>query len=491
MKKLLSVIAATVLAFGFASCSGDLHDKEISPLYIQGTCWSDENPRTALEIVDDTTQKISFTYTGQTGWDAKANEVRFKIAATPSGWTDDFGGDDNNDLSLVVNSDYVETHSRKNEGLPDTKHIVLSGLDMDTEYTIYIQYVAASNKVSIKYKGPDPIPTVDISAVADSTLNKFEMSEKNKSYSLEVTGEGKDYEFTLFNGKDSYGLTATTDILGKKDVAFVKNGKVAKFKADDKKKYLISVNLSEDGDITATVVPALYNFKYALSYLCSNYGDYPLDWKADGNNQKAVVTIPAGTKNAWGAENTANLEFGVTDTTSWGTKFTGAVLGLNNAFDLELGADKNNFTCVNPSKEDITVTLIASEKAVTAAVTQASVDANALCFTEPLAAFNSNYGNYTLLWKPTENAGEYKAEVNIPAGTKNGWGAADTADLEFGICNDGKWGVKYTGGVLLTKGTAVALTKGAEANNKASINPSAADVVITVIATKDTVKASF
>lgn len=488
MKKILSFLAAGALALGLIGCSGDLHDKEISPLYIEGTCWT---TREALEIVDDTTQKISFTYTGQTGWDALANEVHFKVITTPSGWTDDFGGDDNEDLSLVVNGDYVETHSRKNEGLPDTKHIVLSALDMDTEYTIYIQYVAASNKVSIKYEGPDPIPTVDISAVAGSTFNKFKMSEKNKSYSLEVTGEGKDYEFTLFNGKDSYGLTATKDILGEKDVAFVKDGKVAKFKADDKKKYLISVNLSEEGDITATVVPALYNFKYGLSYLCSNYGDYDLTWVADGNNQKAVVTIPAGTKNAWGAENTADLEFGVTDTTSWGTKFTGAVLGLNNAFDLELGADKNNFACVNPSKEDITVTLIASEKGVTAAVTQDSVDANALCFTEPLAAFNSNYGNYTLLWKPTGNAGEYKAEVKIPAGTKNVWGAADTADLEFGICNDGSWGVKYTGGVLLTKDTAVALTKGANANNKASINPSAADVVITVVATKDTVKASF
>lgn len=488
MKKILSFLAAGALALGLIGCSGDLHDKEISPLYIEGTCWT---TREALEIVDDTTQKISFTYTGQTGWEALANEVHFKVITTPSGWNDDFGGSDTEDLSLVVNGGYVETHSRKNEGLPDTKHIVLSGLDMDTEYTIYIQYVAASNKVSIKYEGPDPIPTVDISAVAGSTFNKFKMSEKNKSYSLEVTGKGKDYEFTLFNGKDSYGLTATKDILGEKDVAFVKDGKVAKFKADDKKKYLISVNLSEEGDITATVVPALYNFKYGLSYLCSNYGNYDLTWVADGNNQKAVVTIPAGTKNAWGAENTADLEFGVTDTTSWGTKFTGAVLGLNNAFDLELGADKNNFACVNPSKEDITVTLIASEKGVTAAVTQASVDANALCFTEPLAAFNSNYGNYTLLWKPTGNAGEYKAEVKIPAGTKNGWGAADTADLEFGICNDGSWGVKYTGGVLLTKDTAVALTKDAEANNKASINPSAADVVITVVATKDTVKASF
>lgn len=488
MKKILSFLAAGALALGLIGCSGDLHDKEISPLYIEGTCWT---TREALEIVDDTTQKISFTYTGQTGWNALVNEVHFKVITTPSGWTDDFGGSDTEDLSLVVNGDYVETHSRKNEGLPDTKHIVLSGLDMDTEYTIYIQYVAASNKVSIKYEGPDPIPTVDISAIAGSTFNKFKMSEKNKSYSLEVTGEGKDYEFTLFNGKDSYGLTATKDILGKKDVVFVKDGKVAKFKADDKKKYLISVNLSEEGDITATVVPALYNFKYGLSYLCSNYGDYDLTWVADGNNQKAVVTIPAGTKNAWGAENTADLEFGVTDTKSWGTKFTGAVLGLNNAFDLELGADKNNFACVNPSKEDITVTLIASEKGVTAAVTQDSVDANALCFTEPLAAFNSNYGNYTLLWKPTGNAGEYKAEVKIPAGTKNGWGAADTADLEFGICNDDSWGVKYTGGVLLTKGTAVALAKGADANNKASINPSAADVVITVVATKDTVKASF
>ena len=36
MKKLLSVFAAAAMLFGFASCSGDLHDKEYTPINLDG-----------------------------------------------------------------------------------------------------------------------------------------------------------------------------------------------------------------------------------------------------------------------------------------------------------------------------------------------------------------------------------------------------------------------------------------------------------------------
>ena len=36
MKKLLSVFAAVAMLFGFASCSGDLHDKEYTPINLDG-----------------------------------------------------------------------------------------------------------------------------------------------------------------------------------------------------------------------------------------------------------------------------------------------------------------------------------------------------------------------------------------------------------------------------------------------------------------------
>lgn len=493
MKKLLSVITAAALAFGLISCSGDLHDKEITPLYIIGTCWG---TRTSFELVDETTQKISFTYDNQTGWDALANEVHFKIVPTnDTDWNNDFGGgqkgDKGTNLTLELNKDYVSTISRKNDGLTDNGHIVLSGLDVGKEYTIFIKYTAAENKVEIKYEGPEAIPTVDISAVAGSSLKKFEMSEKNTAYSLEIIGDGNNFDFTLFDGKDSYGLAETKDISDGKSVTFKKSGKPARISTDDGKKYLISVNISEDGVITGTAVPALFNFKYGLKYLCSNYGNYDLTWVADGTNQKAVVTIPAGTKNGWGGANDADLSFGITSDESWTVKFTGGVLGLNNPVALKNSADDNNSACVNPSKEAITVTIIASETDVTAAATQTSVDASALCFVEPLAYFNSNYGNYALVWKTTDTVGEYKAVVTIPAGTKSGWSGKDDDDLEFGVCNDTEWGVKYTGGVLSSKDTAVKLTKNVKENNKASVNPSANDIVISIIATKDSVKASF
>ena len=36
MKKLLSVFAAAAVLFGFASCSGDMHDSVVSSLYAEG-----------------------------------------------------------------------------------------------------------------------------------------------------------------------------------------------------------------------------------------------------------------------------------------------------------------------------------------------------------------------------------------------------------------------------------------------------------------------
>ena len=42
MKKLLSVFAAAAMLFGFASCSGDLHDKEVVlpvPVTIEDASW--------------------------------------------------------------------------------------------------------------------------------------------------------------------------------------------------------------------------------------------------------------------------------------------------------------------------------------------------------------------------------------------------------------------------------------------------------------------
>lgn len=483
MKKILSLIAAGAMALGLIGCSGDLHDKEISPLYIIGTMW---DSRTALTVVDDTTQSIKFTYDDtKTGWDAKNGEVHFKFTKTgDSDWSDDFGGSDTETIKLTLNDDFVETHSRKNESLPDTAHIVMSGLDNGKEYTIVMKFTAASNKVEVKAEGEEPIPEKDLFLVAGSDITKLDMPAKNVSYTISVTGDGSAVK--LFDGKDLYGITVAGAI-PTDETTLVKDGKAMTLPADSKK-YIINVTVSEDGDISLVSIPALYNYKYDLKYLCSNYGNYDLTWTADGDNMKAVVTIPAGKAKEWGGD---DLAFGITNNTSWGTKFTGGVLGLYNAVELTLGAGENNSACVNPSTEAITVTIVASETNVTAAVTQASVDANALCFKDSLAYVCSNFGNYPIVWKTTTTAGKYQGVVTIPAGATNVWSGDADDNVQFGVTNNTDWGVKYTGATLATAGTPVALTKGAGDNNTAATNPSADAVVITLIADATTVTAQF
>ena len=489
MKKLLSVFAAAAMLFGFASCSGDLHDAEISPLYIEGTAWS---ARTPLELVDETTQKISFTYTGQTGWDALANEIHFKIIATPTGWSDDFGGSDTETITLAMNADYAETHSRVNEALPDTKHIILEKLDMDTEYTIWVNFTASTNTVKIKVEGPDPIPTKDVFVVANNNVSKMNMDVKNTSYSFEITGDGNDCNYLIFDGADSYGLTATKDVTGSDAVEMVKNGKFAKFATLADVKYLVYVNVSEDGEISTNVQPALYNFKYGITYINSNYGSYQLNWEMDGAVAVATVTIPAGTTNGWSQPNDTPVEFGICKgKDDWSVKFTGATVRPFVYVETTNNAQDNNKATLNPSKEDVVIKLKSTDAAILVTCEAASFDKDVLCFSKPLGYFNSNYGNYPLDWSATDTAGTYEAVVKIPAGTQNGWGGANDADVEFGVCSDLNWSIKFTGGTLAAAGVDVALTEGAKDNNKAAVNPSATDVVITLTATKDSVKAKF
>lgn len=494
MKKLLSFLTAGALALGLVGCSGDLHDKTVSPLYIEGDAWS---PRTTLEVVDDTTQKVSFTYTGQNAWGSPSNTIQFKVITTATGWDDDFGGAEDTPVTLEVNADYMALHSRKNEGIGGggPGNITLSGLDLDTEYTIWIEYALSSNEAKVKYEGPDPIPVVDYSVISGATITKMDMLAKNQSYQATFKGDGDKYEFSLYDGNETYGVaTAGADVTSAPK-ALVKGGKAISVNTLNGVEYLISVEVSDDGS-TVLVQPSLLCYKAGLASLNSNYGNYDLTWTVakDGSSASAVVTIKAGTENGWGGAANADVEFGVAKDTSWTGKYTGAVItGIFTPFELTSDAKDNNkvVSLFDVSKEDVIITLVSTEKTITASVMSSSVDKEALCFKEPLLSLNSNYGNYPLCWTAGDTAGSYKAVVTIKAGTENGWGGAADANVEFGVCNDKDWGIKYTGGTLSAADTAVALKKGDGANNKAAVNPSVKDVVITIVADKTNVTASY
>ena len=491
MKKILSVFAAAAVLFGFASCSGDLHDKEITPLYIEGTCWTS---REALEIVDDTTQKKTFTYEGQTGWDAAANEVHFKIIATPAGWTDDFGGSDTETITLAVNDDFKATHSRKNESLPDTQHIILTGLDVGTEYTIYIKFTASENKVEVKYEGPAPVPVVNMSILSGSEIINMDMIEKNKSYTVTLDGNetGSPIEFKVYDGKDTYGVLAeSTDVTDKK-TKLVKDGKIVTASTVANIKQKIDVTLSDDGDVEVISKSLLFQHMiYDIKYIEGAFGKKDLDWKVNSEgNYVAEVTFEGTIDNAWwsgkglNGKSTADVEFGFgLNSGSWTGSFrNGEKLYTNTIDPITLTQHKDsegnlddkgsNATIVgvsgtfsndgmDPSNADVPakITLSAPLKLIITStmkdikveVEQGEKDTTSACFKNKITTLQGALGNYPLTW--VKKGTDFVATVKISGLLDDSWWLQGTAgestkstNFGFGLTNSVNWENSYRNG---------------------------------------------
>lgn len=154
MKKIVSLLSASVLALSLIGCSGDLHDTDVSPLFIQGDCWG---TRTALAF-DGDEQVIEFKYEDDDAhheWGGSAGTVNFKIMTEAVGWNDDFGAPKDETLELKINDDFVETHSRKNEGIGGAGpgNIVLKDLAVGSTYKVHVKYDSAANTAKIKVTG--------------------------------------------------------------------------------------------------------------------------------------------------------------------------------------------------------------------------------------------------------------------------------------------------------------------------------------------------
>mgnify|MGYP006329959555 CR=1 FL=1 len=90
MKKLLSVFAAAAMLFGFASCSGDLHDYEYNEtcigLYLAGDIQADADNRGKLKYVDETTQTYEFKYNLPQGYELMTAEEYYGEKNEEEGW---------------------------------------------------------------------------------------------------------------------------------------------------------------------------------------------------------------------------------------------------------------------------------------------------------------------------------------------------------------------------------------------------------------------
>ena len=164
MKKILSVFAAAALLFGFASCNGDLHDKETLQLpFIIGDM---NGSGTEMTSVDGNVSTYTFTY--DSNWSAWGNgngKMAFKPLKIIDNWKTPGWGPSSEDAILVVNGDAAV--GVQGGG---TKNFIATGLVNGKEYTITA--TTTNNDVSVALTGyvkPDPVEA-DLSAINATTM---------------------------------------------------------------------------------------------------------------------------------------------------------------------------------------------------------------------------------------------------------------------------------------------------------------------------------
>ena len=202
MKKLLSVFAAAAVLFGFASCSGDLHDDSIKPLYIEGAM---STTRTAITMIDDTTQEYEFTYESGMSkeWGSPAAGVAFKFIKSAAAWTDDFGGKQDEPVYLNINDDFVTLEARSGSN-SNPGNVVIDNLTPGEKYKLIVDYDAANKIVKVKVTGAAiDFPNLEL---IDEDGTKYPLTRSGSTYSYVWTpAEAGSVSFYATNGYLYYG----------------------------------------------------------------------------------------------------------------------------------------------------------------------------------------------------------------------------------------------------------------------------------------------
>ncbi len=218
MKKLITgAVAALALLFGFASCSGDLHDSVVSSLYAEGDFCTEKDGNATKRLVftmtkgSDTEQKLTFKYDAakMIGWGGGSGTLNFKIARDVTGWAKDWGGKKDIAVELSVNSqEWLDLEGRDATN-SNPGNIVLKDLADGNTYTLIAKYDAPAEKLSLKCVGA----VTDYPILKAVITDDSEGSELTAALSKEVilTRTGKFYESEVFvptkEGSVSYYLT--------------------------------------------------------------------------------------------------------------------------------------------------------------------------------------------------------------------------------------------------------------------------------------------
>lgn len=404
MKKLITgAVAALALLFGFASCSGDLHDVENSPYtnatgkvyFLGGISASIMNSDVeatkkafadtqSYEVpIEDGKIKFSFTYSGSDSWSVGAGATAFAIVAdATSNW------DAANKMRWMTGADGIAVGSEGKLSLGSSSNVKITGLSAGTQYTVEAELTAAGGTMKVT-QGLSGVPfeLVWLNDKGEATsATSITAGDSSFTYDITPVADAKTYKFVARYGNDYYAPSAdaefkidgTTAEATKDTVATTyKALKVtipsAKDATEDhvgsyKLKFVIS------GDkLTASVEKVSIGMPYTLTSVYGTFDGVSIDWDkgtdfgSGYNNGKpyankkvyiGTATLPKDSKDNWG-DAAAGRTFGVlTKDNVWSTKYTEAILeNADTEYELISGATNNNLLALKTLSSDIKFTL--------------------------------------------------------------------------------------------------------------------------------------
>lgn len=274
MKKLLtSAVVTLALLFGFASCSGDLHDMNDAPIvdvptkivgamnYDGGNVFSD------MVKVDELTSTYTFIYSAgmSANWGSPSDGVAFKVGYEKDDWNTCWSQETKGDTTLTDGKGEVICKAQ------NSQNISFAGLTDGKTYKITAKAGVASVTVSIEKA--DDIPSYTLNANGILHSMSYTADGEKGIYKATITPTSDTLELNFFDGTNNYGSSsAPIDVSGKdtddngaiaSDSAVI--GKLsttittpAKFtgikKVDSSKYYNYIVVLTIDGDVTTVTI---------------------------------------------------------------------------------------------------------------------------------------------------------------------------------------------------------------------------------------------
>ena len=215
MKKILSVFAAAAVLFGFASCSGDLHDMNDAPIVERPTVivgamnYDGGNVFSEMVKVDELTSSYTFIYKSSmsANWGSPADGVAFKVGYEADDWDHCWSQETAGTTALSDGQGEIVCKAQ------NAQNIAFGGLADGKTYKITATAGIAS--VSVKIEQAADIPSYTLNANGMLYSMDYSADGEKSLYKVTLEPGSDDLELTFFDGTDNYGSsTAAVDVSG-------------------------------------------------------------------------------------------------------------------------------------------------------------------------------------------------------------------------------------------------------------------------------------